>query len=147
MVHGMPMFGHDEERRNEMIQLAQTDYYELAYDREKNRIHWKIKGYWPSVAAVPNFHADWGKAMAEISQGFTILADLREMKPAPPDVAELHQGKQQELMQQGCRKAVQVSTDAVTVMQINRVAKHSGMGAVLKAFDNLDDANAWLDEA
>jgi hypothetical protein len=130
-----------------MIHLAQTEYYELAYDREKNRVHWKIKGYWPSVDAVPNFHADWGKAMAEVAQGFTILADLREMRPAPPDVAELHQGKQKELMELGCRKAVQVSSDAVTVMQINRVAKKSGMGSVLRAFDNLSEADAWLDEA
>jgi hypothetical protein len=126
--------------------MIKTDYYELDYDTEKNQIWWKIIGFWPSVDAVPNFDSDWKNTTANIPKGFTIMADLAEMKPFPPDVFELNQKKQIELMELGCSKVAQVTQSVMTVSQINRVAKESGMDAVLKAFDNFDDAQNWLSQ-
>ena len=129
-----------------MKQIAKTEYYELGYDEKKNQIYWKIKGFWPSVDAVPNFDSDWEKATVGIPKGFTILGDLTEMKTFPPDVAKLNQSKQKELMELGCRKVAQVNTDALAVMQINRVARGSGMSSIIRAFDNAEEAKAWLDK-
>ncbi len=129
-----------------MTEVAKTDFYELAIDNSKNRIKWTIKGFWKNVDVVPNFDADWKKTTAKTQKGFTILADLTTMKPFPPDVAKLNEVKQQELMQLGCKKVAQVNYNPTAVMQINRVAKESGMNSILQAFENFKDAENWLDK-
>ncbi len=129
-----------------MQEIVKNEFYELAVDKQKNRISWVIKGFWKNVDAVPNFNSDWKKATDQVQKGFTIIADLTTMKPFPPDVAKLNEVKQQELMKLGCAKVAQVNFNPTAVMQINRVTKQSGMNSILQAFENFNDANKWLDE-
>ena len=46
-----------------MQTIAQNNYYELKYDENKNRVYFKIFGFWQSMSEVPNYHSDMEKPL------------------------------------------------------------------------------------
>ncbi|MHA1315803.1 MAG: hypothetical protein ACTSRB_18000 [Candidatus Helarchaeota archaeon] len=96
-----------------------NQYYSLEADPSKNRIYFSIIGYTPSVDAIPNFEEDWKKTVDEVKPGFTILGDLMNMKPHPPDVEALNTKVQAWLMTKGCRKVAQLAPIEAR-MQVNK---------------------------
>jgi hypothetical protein len=74
--------------------IAKTDKYSLEVNKPKNRIYLKLQGFWRSVVDVPNDFSDFQRATQEVTPGFTILTDAREMKTPSPEVAELHRRTQ-----------------------------------------------------
>ena len=70
--------------------IAERDLYTLSVDSLKNRIYFVPVGFWESPTVVPEYLDDWKETLDSIEDGFTILADLRRLKTAPPEVAELH---------------------------------------------------------
>jgi len=129
-----------------MEEIAKNNFYELSVNNSKNRVHFKIKGTWTSVADVPNFMDDWRKTVSNLKQGFTIEGDLTEMQPFPSDCEKLNTEAQVYVMQNGCRRVAQIASNSLIVMQINNLSDDSGMMSILKAFDNFPDAEKWLDE-
>lgn len=73
-----------------IIMKRGNEYYSLEANKEKNRIYFSIMGQAPSVASIPRFEEDWHDTVAEVQSGFTILGDLRSMKPHLKDVEDLN---------------------------------------------------------
>jgi len=121
------------------------DYYSLEVDEGKNRIYFSLFGEIPSVDAIPDFESDWMSTVAPFKNGFTILANLKEMKPLPSDVSELNQKVQVKLMQQGCKKVAQVASIDI-VVQVNKMAVESGLKDILRGFSLARTAEMWLDK-
>ncbi|MHA2295042.1 MAG: hypothetical protein ACXADA_03450 [Candidatus Hodarchaeales archaeon] len=125
--------------------MVKNEYYEIEYDQVKNRVYFKIKGFWESVDVVPNFEKDWMNTIVNAKNGFTICADLLDMKPFPKDVEQLNAQVQQKLMEKGLRKVGQVAP-VVVAGQVNNLSRKSGLRDVLRAFYTLEQAEYWLDK-
>ena len=121
----------------------EADHYILEADKEKNQVYFKLFGDIPSVNEISKFESDWMSTIDNLQKGFTILADLRQMKPLPPDVAQLNQEIQGKLMQKGCKKVAQVATIDV-VVEVNKMADKSGLKEILRGFSLTSTAERWL---
>lgn len=121
-----------------------NNYYEINLDNEKNQIYFKVKGFWPSLDAVPNFEEDWMKIGRSAKKGFTIIADLLDMEPFPNDVDDLNTQVQGKLMGMGVRKVAQVASVEVAGA-VNQMAKKGGIRHILRAFYDVPTAKKWLD--
>ena len=129
-----------------MENIAKNEYYELSFDASKNQIVWKMLGFWNSMDVVPDFFSDWGKVIKSVKNGFTVLADLLEVKTWPEDVYEANMKVQEELMKKGCKKVAVVVKSAIVKFQIKQATELAGMLEVIRMSENLEDAKAWLDE-
>ena len=127
-----------------IIMKRGNEYYSLEANKEKNRIYFSIVGQAPSVAAIPNFEKDWHDTVAEVEQGFTILGDLRSMKPHVKDVEDLNVKVQTWLMQNGCRRVAQIAP-LEAMANVNEFSEKSGLREILRAFNTDAAAEMWLD--
>ena len=126
------------------MKIAQTDKYSMEVNKPKNRIYFKLQGFWKSVADVPNYLSDWQRATQEVTPGFTILADVREMKTPLPEVAELHRDAQAMVVAAGLLKTAElIPPGVIEQTALKRYAKESGM--VKGSFEDRTEAEAWLD--
>jgi hypothetical protein len=126
------------------MKIAETDKYSIEINKSATRINLTVKGFWKDVKDVPNYYSDWQRAMEEVTPGFTILMDAKEMKTPTPEVAKLRVRAQKMLMKAGVRKMAELIPAGKTEqMTLNRYAKESGMKT--KSFENRDEAEAWLD--
>lgn len=128
-----------------MKTVAATDTYTIRCDQSKNRVYFAIVGSWKSRSDVPNYIADWKKALGFVSPGFTILSDLRQMKAML--VHDLHVEAQQLLVDAGLKKTGEVvdTRGIATRAQLGEISKDSGM--VVRRFATMEEAEAWLDES
>lgn len=127
-----------------MNEIAKNAYYELAYDDTKNRIYWTMKGFWQSMAVVPDFDNDWDTAQRMTRSGWTIFADLSTLKVMPDDVKNAQDERQKKLLQAGCTKVSCLMESAITKMSLNAALAGSGMEKIVQYFDNAAEAEHWL---
>ncbi len=128
-----------------MKTIAQNDYYAILVNTAKNRLYLTLTGFWKSRSVVPNYIEDMKKATQELSKGYTVLADVTQMKPPPKDVVNVHMEAQTVAIAAGLSTTAEiVSQDVITQMSINRFSKESGMSK--GTFDNTEEAEVWLDE-
>ena len=126
------------------MQIATTDKYSIEVDKGRNRIYLKLQGFWRSKAEVPNYFSDWQQATQEVTPGFTILTDAREMKTPTQEVAELHMHTQAMLVAAGLGKTAElVPAGVIEQAALKRYAKESGMQK--GSFEDQAEAEAWLD--
>lgn len=123
-----------------------NDFYEIDLDTEKNRIYLTIKGYWKSLMEVRGYLRDLRAAVAELSEGFTIVTDLTRAKTSSEETSELHIKAQAYLVQAGLARTAEIHPEStVTRMALNRYAQTSGM--TKGVFSSFAEAEAWLDES
>lgn len=129
--------------------MYRNEYYDLSYDPAKNQINWKVKGFWRSPDVVPDVEKHWDAILARAEKpGFTILADMTEMKAAPPEVEAIHRRIQQKTMALGVRKvATIVSQSVIAGLAGKRVGRELGYDQVARNFNDRAKAQAWLDES
>lgn len=127
-----------------MQSIARNSYYELKYDENKNRLYFKIIGFWPSVDAVPSYFKDIDKAASVVKPGFTMVSDIRQMKTPPQEVGKAHEQAQQKMVNAGLKKTAEIVTSAILKMTTRRYSQSSNMNR--EAFSSLDEAEKWLDE-
>jgi|WetSurMetagenome_2_1015567.scaffolds.fasta_scaffold107452_2 hypothetical protein len=126
------------------MEIAKTDKYSIEVNKAKNRIYLKIVGFWERKEEVPNYLSDWQRAIKEVTKGFTILSDLKEMITPMPEVAELHQNTQVLLVKAGLRKTAElVPSKPIEQSTLKRYAKTSGMRK--ENFEDRIVAEVWLD--
>jgi hypothetical protein len=75
---------------------------------------------------------------------FGILVDLRAMLPSSAAATERIKAHQTQLMKLGLRKSAEIVSSPATALQLNRVARESGMAPMLQRFTHLDAARKWL---
>lgn len=127
-----------------MIQIAENDFYELRVDSDKNRLYAKATGFWKSPTQVPEYLADLKAALGEIRPGFTVLSDLRMMKPPTTEISHLHREAQRLIVDGGMSRTAEVIGKAILIeMQIKKFTQSSTMTKA--EFDTPEEAEAWLD--
>ncbi len=92
-----------------------------------------------AVAAVREL-AQQGKAVGA-------LADLRTFRATSPEATEILRQGQEAAMQAGMTRIAELVSSELATLQLNRVARASGMDRILRRFDNEEEARRWLIEA
>lgn len=127
----------------QLLTIASNPNYEILVSKSKNRAYLKIIGFWRSPQQVPDYIADWEKAVKELKSGFTLLTDVREMKIAPASVREMHTKTQSIVVKAGVKKVAEVQSDKVTELQLDGLAQDTQMPK--RNFNHIEEAEAWLD--
>jgi len=127
-----------------MQDIASNDHYRIAVDNAKNRVYLTINGTWSAVSEVPNYLSDLKRAAGSLKNGWTILADTRNMKPPSPEVVELHVKAQAAIIAAGLAKTAEIQpASAITKLSVERFSKESGMEKGI--FASPQEGEAWLD--
>ena len=129
--------------------IARNEYYEIEVDREKNRSYSKYKGYWPSVEAVSDYPKDIERLLASLKPGFTTLLDMRDetgVKIPPPEVMDLLIEATKKYEAAGLSRSARVVTKPLEKMAAQRVGTEANIKEKVRAFNTMQDAEAWLDE-
>ena len=77
---------------------------------------------------------------------FGILVDLRKMRASSAAATEKIKEHQAQLMKLGLRKSAEIVASAATALQLNRIARESGMAPMLQRFTDFQSARKWLAE-
>ncbi|MCP4605724.1 MAG: hypothetical protein GY847_35255 [Proteobacteria bacterium] len=124
--------------------ITQNEYYKIEINEDKNRVYFRIQGFWKSPAVVPNFLNDWETTIGCLKPGFTIVSDLTEMKPPAVSLSNIHEQAQCMLVAAGLSKTAEIISETVLLeLQLKRYAGKSSMKK--KEFSVLEEAEAWLD--
>ncbi len=124
-------------------EIAKNDFYELHVDIAKNRFYYTIKGFWPNVDEVPENYNDFIKTLDKLSKGFDAIADLRQMKPPPKSVAELHVKTQTLCVERGLTRTADIVDGSLISIVIKGYDKESQR--FKKAFSSIEEGEKWLD--
>lgn len=125
------------------VYIARNPQYELAVSAAQNRAFLKIIGFWRGPEQVPDYIADWKRAVAALQPGFTLLTDAREMKIHPGTVRALHEEAQSLIIKAGVKRVAELQQDKVAEMQLDGVSKETRMPK--KNFNDQEEAERWLD--
>ena len=60
--------------------IASTPFYSYHIDKAKNRMYVAYKGAWLKPSQVPDFVKHHVEAISQLTRGFTVLADVRQME-------------------------------------------------------------------
>lgn len=126
--------------------ITKNDYYMFEVDPAINRLFITMKGFWENAGVVPNYLTDVDPALDKLSHGFTNLVDVTQLKNPPKDVRDLFESIQKKFISRGMSKNAEVVSSAFVEVNLDEVASHSGMSAVLRQFKSMAEALAWLDE-
>ncbi|WP_181307135.1 hypothetical protein [Rufibacter sp. XAAS-G3-1] len=128
-----------------MVVIAQTPFYLLRVDRERNRILLNLSGSWNSPEEVPFYLLHLKEALAFVKPGFSVLTDSRVLEDYAPAVRQLHIDAQKMTVEAGISQVAEVHELKNSVNQvIIAIAEESRIP--LNIFDSLEDADAWLTE-
>ena len=128
-----------------MIIISTNKYYDLSYDKNKNRIYYKVKGFWKNPSVVPDYLNHMAKAIKLAQYNFTFLVDLSEAKTHPKDIQELREKSQVMYSNSPMYKiATVVAKSLIAEYQIGSMYKRSELGD--DKFYSTEEAENWLDE-
>jgi hypothetical protein len=124
-----------------------NEYYEIHIDRSKNRSYITLRGYWPNLDVVPDIERDFMTVPGKLRSEYTSLIDLREFRTPGPDVMNKFIAIENENAKINVRKkAARVVTQPLEKLAADRIGKDSGVKEKTALFNNLEEAEAWLDE-
>lgn len=125
-------------------EIASNKYYKISVDQEKNRVYFEIYGFWKDPSELPDYLADWKRAIGELKPEFTVLSDIRKMKPHSTSVTPLHEAAQRLLVEEGLDRTAEIMGDAVLLeFQTRQYAEKSSMKK--REFGTAEEGEAWLD--
>jgi hypothetical protein len=126
--------------------VAKDRYYEIYVDTEKNRMYTTFRGFWGKVSQVPNLLEDHIKAIKALSPGFTVLTDTINMKIPTKEINDFHPNILRIMDEKGLSKLALIP-DRNKILKVSgeRVMRDSGILDKVKFFDDIDEAEDWLD--
>ncbi len=124
--------------------IAETDFYRIRIDRSKNRMYLDYKGFWKRLAQVPDFVKHHAEAVGQLSRGFTVLADVRQMEAVI--IMDVIEECQRYAINAGIKKAARVY-DQPTFKELQADDMHKKTGMKSKSFYDAEEAEAWLDDS
>lgn len=81
---------------------------------------------------------------ALMGEEIKIKADVRGMRPASPEVAEMIRAVQAFGLRSGVTRVAEIVENDRVALQLNAVAKDSGTSRILRRFWDDDSAREWL---
>ncbi|EPX56266.1 hypothetical protein D187_007608 [Cystobacter fuscus DSM 2262] len=73
-----------------------------------------------------------------------VLSDMRLLKAASPEAAEILRQGQQTAIESGMRRLAQLVDSELTALQLNRIARASGLYRMMRRFQDEQEARRWL---
>jgi hypothetical protein len=118
--------------------------YQIQTDKPNAIIEFVIDGY-IRVDEMLRFV----KELKAVMQGFAgrdfkVQADLRTYKPASPEVTEIVREVQEFGVRSGMKRVAELVESQIVALQMNRVARESGMDKILRRFWDAAAARRWL---
>lgn len=128
-----------------METIVKNKYYEIHYDESKNRIYYKVNGFWENTEAVPNYKTDILSVANYVKPNYTMLVDTRKLEVHPQDVEKLRIWAQEEAIKMGMYRAAQiVSEDFISGLQFDNMADKAKF--MKGKFSSFEEAEEWLDQ-
>ncbi|WP_233166553.1 STAS/SEC14 domain-containing protein [Archangium sp. Cb G35] len=84
------------------------------------------------------------KSLAGDGRTVKALGDLRQLRTTSPEAAEVLRQGQADAMKAGMRRIAEVVGSEITALQLNRIARGSGMDRILRRFHDEAEARSWL---
>jgi len=127
-----------------MITVAKTKYYEIEYNEPKNRVYYKIIGFWEDVEHVPLYLWHIKECLRLTKPDFTMLVDATQMEPHPPEIEDLRKQAQVLALAAGMKQAAEiVSQDFISSIQFDCMTETTGFQK--GKFKSFTQADTWLD--
>ncbi len=118
--------------------------YKITVDRAHCIVGFVLEGL-VRMEEMQKFVGELQLATLSVSGGdIKIKADVRAMRPASPEVAEMIRSVQEFGIKQGVKRVAEIVESDVVALQLNRVAKESGTDRILRRFWEEDSARDWL---
>jgi hypothetical protein len=89
-----------------------------------------------SVAAI--------RDLAQEGKGVRSLADLRHFRTTSPEATDILRQGQEAAMKAGLTRIAELVSSEVAMLQLNRIARASGMDRILRRFNDEAEARRWL---
>jgi hypothetical protein len=124
--------------------IASTPFYSYHIDKTKNRMYVAYKGAWLRPSDVPDFVKHHTEAISQLTRGFTVLADVRQMESVV--ITDIIEECQKQAIAAGISKAARVYSKP-TFMQIQADTMSEKTGIQSRGFYDYAEAEAWLDES
>ena len=124
--------------------IASTPFYSLSVDKAKNRLYAVYRGAWLKPSQVQDFVKHHVEASGQLRVGFTVLADWREMESV--FITDVIEECQKQAVAAGVSKVARVNAKP-TFKEIQAESMSQRTGIKSKAFYDIAEAEAWLDES
>ncbi len=127
-----------------MTTIARTNYYHIEYDEQKNRVYYKVIGFWEGIEAIPLYLRHIEECLRHTKPNFTMLIDASNMEPHPPEIEEVRKQAQILAVKAGMKQAAEVTAkDFISSLQFDFMTDSTGFPK--GKFKNFEEADAWLD--
>ncbi|QHL87030.1 hypothetical protein GU926_06105 [Nibribacter ruber] len=127
-----------------MVPVTNTPLYELSVDSCKNRVYFNAKETLSNPDQVPDFIRDWEDALELVQPGFTLLADLSQVSYISQSLEALTMHVHRVMVEAGIHQAAEVYQKEDVEVHLSKIAQRTDFP--LNFFDNVQDAERWLDE-
>jgi hypothetical protein len=118
--------------------------YQVTVNREHNIVEFVLDGL-IRVDEMKEFVEALRKATTSLAgHDIKIKADLRSFKAASQEVAEMIRAVQEFGLKSGVKRVAEIVESEMVALQLNRVAKESGISKILRRFWEDDSASDWL---
>jgi hypothetical protein len=122
--------------------IAVTPYYIYSVDKAKNRLYVTYRGDWLNPFALCDCLRHHEEAISQLSPGFTILADWREMESL--FITDIIEECHKQDISAGIGKLARVY-DHPTFKEIQACSVSKRTGITAKSFYDFAAAESWLD--
>jgi len=125
--------------------IVENEYYALSVDEEKNRIYYKISGYWADISKVSSYLSDIAEVLKHVKPNFTMLVDNTEAEPHPLEIEELRKQAQKLANEAQLLVAAEIIPfDKISAMQFQEMTTITNFK--FSRFKTFEEAEKWLDE-
>lgn len=125
-------------------QGGEVNVYEIKVDASHAIVEFVLEGL-VRLDEMNRFVAELQQATVSLrGRRIRIKADVRAMKPAAPEVAEMIRGVQEFGIKSGVERVAEIVESDTVALQLNRVARDSGTHKILRRFWDEDSARDWL---
>lgn len=130
-----------------ITEIANTDYYNMAVDLEKNRCYLRIQGFWGARSNVPHYLGHCQQLIEHLQPGFTAVVDLTHSKIPSEEARQLHEQAQHLFILAGLSRTAEVhpSEDTIFSRSFDQLASATQLQG-RQTFFNQQEAEAWLDK-
>jgi len=84
------------------------------------------------------------RELAQQGRPVKALADLRQFRPTSPEATEILRQGQEAAMRAGMGRIAELISGELATLQLNRIARASGMERILRRFQDEQEARRWL---
>jgi hypothetical protein len=118
--------------------------YEIKIDHDHSIVEFVLEGI-VRIDEMQQFVRSLQRATLDLQgREIKIKADLRALRPAAPEVAEMIRNVQEFGIRSGVKRVAEIVESDVIALQLNRVAHESGTDKILRRFWEEDSAREWL---